>query len=129
MAGTWYNYLVEGFSLKKRAKSFIHASRGIWIFFKNTHNAWLHIAAFIAVIVLGFYLGLSRMEWITLLIVCSLVFVSEAFNSAIEVDIDLTSPEYHPFARDTKDIAAGAVLLSAVFAIIVGVLIFYPHLF
>ena len=50
--------------------------------------------------------------------------MAEAFNSAIEVDIDLTSPEYHPFARDTKDIAAGAVLLAATTALIVGVGIF-----
>ena len=116
------------FSIKKRLMSFVHASRGIWLFAKHTHNAWLHAVAFVIVISLGAYFNISRMEWIALFIVCGLVFVSEAFNSAIEVDIDLTSPEYHPYARDTKDIAAGAVLLSAIFAIIVGVLIFWPHI-
>jgi diacylglycerol kinase len=56
------------------------------------------------------------------------VLVSEAFNTAIEIDINLTSPEYHPYARDTKDIAAGAVLISAVTAVIIGVLIFGHYL-
>ena len=54
--------------------------------------------------------------------------VEEAFNTAIEIDIDLTSPTYHPYARDTKDVAAGAVLLSAILAIIVGLMIFVPHI-
>jgi diacylglycerol kinase len=57
------------------------------------------------------------------------VIVSEAFNTALEIDIDLTSSEYHPYAKDTKDVAAGAVLLSACTALIVGLIIFVPYLF
>jgi diacylglycerol kinase len=53
----------------------------------------------------------------------------EAINTAIEIDIDLTSPEYHPFARDTKDVAAAAVLLSAVTVVIIGLIIFLPKFF
>ena len=52
----------------------------------------------------------------------------EALNTAIEIDIDLTSPEYHPFARDTKDVAAAAVLLSVFMAIVVGLIIFLPKI-
>ncbi len=52
--------------------------------------------------------------------------MTEALNTAIEIDIDLTSPEYHPFARDTKDVAAGAVLLSVFVAVIVGLIVFLP---
>jgi diacylglycerol kinase len=118
----------EEFSIVKRAKSFTHAGRGILIFFRATHNAWIHLGALILVVVLGFYFRLTVTEWMMLVFASGLVFVSEAFNTAIEIDIDLTSPEYHPYARDTKDIAAGAVLLSAVTATIIGVLIFGPYL-
>ena len=57
-----------------------------------------------------------------------LVLAAEAINTAIEIDIDLTSPQYHPFARDTKDVAAGAVLIAAITAAIVGAFVFVPHL-
>ena len=63
-----------------------------------------------------------------LIFASGLVFMAEAFNTAIEIDIDLTSPEYHPFARDTKDVAAGAVLIAALTAAVIGVFIFGPYL-
>jgi diacylglycerol kinase len=81
------------------------------------------------VIDLGFYFSISDIEWIALVFAIGLVIISEAFNTAIEIDIDLTSPEYHPYARDTKDVAAAAVLLSVIMAIIVGMIIFLPRIF
>ena len=57
-----------------------------------------------------------------------LVLVAEAFNTAIEIDMNLTSPEHHPYAKDTKDVAAGAVLISSVVAAVVGILIFWKYL-
>ena len=68
----------KSFSISKRAKSFVHAGRGVWLFLKDTHNAWLHVAAFVIVILLGCYFGISRTEWISLMLACGLVFVSEA---------------------------------------------------
>jgi len=115
------------FSLIKRAESFTHACRGIAIFFKASHNSWIHATAFIGVVALGLYFRISSIEWVMIFLASGLVFASEAFNSAIEVDIDLTSPGYHPYARDTKDIAAGAVLISAIIALVVGLFIFVPH--
>ncbi len=56
------------------------------------------------------------------------VIIAETINTAIEIDIDLTSPEYHPYARDTKDVAAGAVLITAIMAGIVGLIIFLPKI-
>jgi diacylglycerol kinase len=56
------------------------------------------------------------------------VLVAEAFNTALEIDIDLTSPEYHPYARDTKDVAAGAVLLATCIAVVIGVILFLPYM-
>lgn len=117
----------EAFSLVKRAKSFTHAGRGLYIFLKTTHNAWIHCAVFTGVIALGFFFGITRIEWMFLIFAGGFVLVSEAFNTAIEIDIDLTSPEYHPYAKDTKDVAAGAVLISALTALCVGVGIFAPY--
>lgn len=116
------------FSLIKRAKSFVHAGRGIWIFIKTTHNAWVHIAILLAAIVFGMYLQISYVDWMFLILAAGLVLVSEAFNTAIEIDIDLTSPEYHPYARDTKDVAAGAVLISAIVAAVIGICIFSKYI-
>src|SRR6516165_6276755 len=104
----------RAFSLVKRGKSFAHAGRGILVFAKTTHNAWLHAVILLGAVVLGFCLGISQIEWLFIILAAGLVLSAEAFNTAIEIDIDLTSPEYHPFARDTKDVAAGAVLIAAI---------------
>lgn len=118
----------ERFSLVKRAKSFSHAGRGLWIFLKTTHNAWIHVAVFMLAIALGIYYGISHIEWMILVLAGGLVLTVEAVNTAIEIDIDLTSPEYHPYARDTKDVAAGAVLIAAFVATTVGIFIFAPYI-
>lgn len=112
----------------KRAKSFTHAGRGIWLVIKTTHNAWVDIAILLVVIALGFYFRITQADWMLIVFAAGLVLAAEAFNTAIEIDIDLTSPEYHPFARDTKDVAAGAVLIAAIAAAIIGLLIFGPYL-
>ncbi len=116
------------FSIVKRAKSFTHAGRGIWLVIKTTHNAWVDIAILLVVIALGFYFRITQADWMLIVFAAGLVLAAEAFNTAIEIDIDLTSPEYHPFARDTKDVAAGAVLIAAIAAAIIGLLIFGPYL-
>lgn len=117
------------FSFIERGKSFARASRGIYVFFKTTHSAWLQVMIFLFALGLGFYFKISSAEWAMLVFASGFVFVSEAFNTAIEIDINLTSPQYHPYARDTKDVAAGAVLLSSFCALIVGILIFSKYLF
>ena len=118
----------KNFSIVKRAESFTHAWRGISIFIKSTHNAWIHIVLFILAIIAGIYFCIDSFEWLVLILASGFVFVSEAFNTAIEIDIDLTSPDFHPYARDTKDVSAGAVLISAITAVIVGIIIFGPHI-
>jgi len=118
----------EEFSIIKRAKSFTHAGRGIWVFIKTTHNAWIHLVILAAAIVLAWYLQITVVEWMMLVLAGGFVLVTEAINTAIEIDIDLTSPEQHPYARDTKDVAAGAVLIAAVTAAIIGLFIFGHYL-
>lgn len=117
----------EEFSLLKRAQSFTHAGRGLALFLRTTHNAWIHLSVFAIALGCGLFFGITLQEWIALVFAGGFVLVSEAFNTAIEIDIDLTSPEYHPYARDTKDVAAAAVLLSAITAFVIGLLIFVPY--
>ncbi len=116
------------FSLIARLKSTNHAWRGIGILFKTSHNAQFGLVISLLVVYLGFTFAISNIEWMFLVFAIGLVFVAEALNSSIEIDMDLTSPEYHPYARDTKDVAAGAVLLSVTIAVIIGAVIFLPRL-
>lgn len=111
----------------KYQEKFINAFRGIRVFGVTTSNLYIHITIALVVIISGFYFHISNIEWILIIFAIGFVIVSEAFNTAIEIDIDLTSPEYHPYARDTKDVAAAAVLLSVFVAIIVGLIIFLPY--
>lgn len=116
------------FSITARAKSFKHAFRGIGILFKTQPNFWIHFLAVAIVLLLGRNYHLSEGEWATITIATIMVLVAEAFNTALEININLTSPEYHPYARDTKDVAAGAVLLTVIGAIVVGIIIFLPKI-
>ena len=119
----------KAFSVIARMKSFPHAWRGVCIFLKTTHNAWVQAFCFLLEIILAVILRISSIEWILIILSGGLLIVAEAFNTAIEIDIDLTSPDYHPFARDTKDVAAGAVLLMSMVTTIVGLIIFLPKIF
>lgn len=116
------------FSIVARARSFNHAFRGIGIIFKTQHNAWIHALVGGVVVFLGFWLHISHFEWGLIIFSISSVLAAEGFNTALEIDIDLTSPDEHPYARDTKDVAAGAVLLTVLGAIAVGLLVFIPKL-
>lgn len=118
----------KDFSILRRAKSFVHAGRGIWLFVKTTPNAWIHLATFSTVVLAGIYVSLSSIEWAIIILTSAMVLAAEAFNTAIEIDINLTSPTYHPHARDTKDVAAAAVLITALAAMAVGVCIFSKYL-
>ncbi|HLP86867.1 MAG TPA: diacylglycerol kinase family protein [Candidatus Paceibacterota bacterium] len=116
------------FSLIARLRSTTHAWRGLVIFIKTTHNSWVHLFFAALAIFLGFLLNISNIEWVLVVFAIGLVIVTEALNTAFEFDIDLTSPTFHPYARDTKDIAAGAVLLSVITAGVIGLIIFLPKI-
>lgn len=118
--------------MKNRNKQrFFDAFRGMRVFWMTTNNLFRYVSsiAILLVVAFGFYFQVSVFEWISLIFAIGLVLVSEAFNTAIEIDIDLTSPEYHPYARDTKDVAAAAVLLSAFVSVIIGLVVFLPKIF
>ena len=113
----------------KIGKRFLNAFRGMYVFYKTSSHFYILIFSMIAVIIFGFYFNVSSFEWVALIFSIGFVIVSEVFNTAIEIDIDLTSPEYHPFARDTKDVAAAAVVLSIFTAMVVGFIVFLPKIF
>ena len=112
----------------KYREKFLNAFRGLYVVFQTTRHLFIHIITALVVIILGFYFSVSSFEWIALVFAIGFVVVSEIFNTAIEIDIDLTSPEYHPYARDTKDVAAAAVLLSVFVAVIIGLIVFLPKI-
>lgn len=117
------------FSVVARLRSTNHALRGLGVVLKTTHNAWLHVFFAVLALFLGFLLHITPIEWVLIVFVIGLVFIVETINTALEIDIDLTSPEYHPYARDIKDVSAGAVALAVILAGIVGLIIFIPKLF
>ncbi len=115
-------------SLKKRAKSFKYAFDGILYLVKSQHNAWVHLTIAIFAIIAGIALGVSFTEWCFLVFAIGFVLVAEAFNTAIEELTNLVSPKYDKKAGTVKDVAAGAVLLSAIVAAVVGLMIFIPKI-
>lgn len=113
----------------KFSRRFRHAFRGVYVLWKTTRHIYVYLLAVILVISSGFYFNVSSTEWIALVFAMGLVIISETFNTAIEIDIDLTSPEFHPYARDTKDVAAAAVLFSSMISVIIAAFIFIPKLY
>ena len=118
----------QDFSLVKRAKSFSHAFRGIFIVAKTQPSLYLHVLIGAFLVTLGLHYHIHQTSWLFLIIAGGMVLVTETINTAIEIDINLTSPEFHPFARDTKDVAAGAVLISGFVLLIVSIIIFLPKI-
>jgi diacylglycerol kinase (ATP) len=94
----------------------------------SQHNSWIHAAATAVVILAGLLLGISSSGWCLLTLASLSVWVAEALNTAFELLCDVVSPEFHPLVKKSKDVAAGAVLLSAVGAAIVGAFVFEPYL-
>jgi diacylglycerol kinase len=116
------------FSLTERLGSFRYAFRGILDLVRYEHNFRIHLVILISVVMAGFFFRISAAEWLAIIVVSALVLVSESFNSAIEFLSDSIVKEMDEKIRTAKDIAAAAVLISAVTAIITGLVIFIPEL-
>src|ERR1044071_573045 len=108
------------FQFTGRIRSFQHAMIGILRMVRCQHNAWIHATATAIVIVAGFFLHLSTADWCWIIVAISIVWTAEALNTAFEFLADATSPDFHPLVRDAKDVAAAAVLITAVAAVIIG---------
>jgi len=122
-----YIQMSKTFKIIDRLKSFQFAFAGIWTLLKTQHNAWIHLAVTILVIGCGIYFGLSLIEWSVIVLAIMAVWVAEAFNTAVEFLADYVSTERHPLIKQAKDVAAGAVLITAAGAAIIGIILFYSH--
>ncbi len=117
----------DSFSFSGRIRSFEHAFRGIGLMVRTQHNAWLHALATVVVFLLGMVYQLTAGEWCWIIIATVAVWTAEALNTAFEFLCDVASPEFHPMVKNAKDVAAGAVLLSAIGAICIGGIVLGPH--
>lgn len=115
------------FSIKARIRSFRYALKGLRVMLSE-HNFLIHLAAVVVVTGLGFYLRVSASDWRWLILAMGLVLAAEIFNTAIERLVDLKQPEHDPKAGKIKDLAAGAVLVTALTAAAIGLLIFWPYI-
>lgn len=114
--------------IKKRLLSFIPAYKGLFWLFKNEGNAQFHLIATIAVVCLGYYFKINTTEWFAIIFAIGMVLSAEAFNTAIEKLVDLLHPQKHHKAGLIKDLAAAAVLITAIIAIIIAAIIFIPKI-
>ena len=113
---------------RSSVRSFGHAFQG-WLYALRTQrNAWLEVAIAVSVFAVAFWLRLDAFTWAIIVLITALVFAAELFNTAVEVIVDLVSPQEHPLAKVAKDVAAAAVLVTACGAVVIGVLLLGPPL-
>jgi diacylglycerol kinase len=108
--------------------SFRYAVAGLWWALTTQRNMRIHVAIGATAAVLGALLRLSTTELALVVLTATVVLAAEMLNTVMEAAVDLASPAYHPLARIAKDVSAGAVLVTSLGAIAVGLLIFLPHL-
>ena len=113
--------------LTSRLRSFGHAFRGLGVLLRTQRNARIHAVATVLVVAAGALARISPAEWALLALAVACVWAAEALNTAIEFVVDLVSPESHALAAKAKDVAAAAVLVAAIGSLIVGALVFGPH--
>lgn len=106
----------------------MHAFEGIFSIVKNERNFRIQIVVAILVVILSFMLQISHQDWIAVAFLITLVLISEAFNSVIEAVCDTVSQEYRVNIKYAKDVSAGAVLVSAILSVILGLIIFLPYI-
>jgi len=109
-------------------RSFGQAYRGILYSWKTQRHFRFHIVAGVIVLLAAWLLRLTRWEWAILLLTIGSVIAAEVMNTAVEIVVDLAQPNFHPLAGMAKDVAAGAVLVTAIQAVLVGIVIFGPPL-
>ncbi len=116
------------FQFTGRIRSFKYALRGIGIMLSSQHNAWIHALATVLVCGTGLWLEISASQWCWIVLAIVAVWTAEALNTAFEFLADAASPEFHPLVEKSKDVAAGAVLISAVGAAVIALLVLGPPL-
>lgn len=116
------------FSPSRLISSFRFAFAGLHHAIKHEKNLQVHLAAAVLAAALGIVLRISEIEWLFILLCVFGMIILEVMNAAIERTVDLLTEDYHPLAKQAKDLGAAAVLLCALFSILVGFIIFGPKL-
>ncbi|MBW8882805.1 MAG: diacylglycerol kinase family protein [Asticcacaulis sp.] len=115
------------FSILSRLRSFGYAFEGLFFMLRTQHNAWLHLLATVAVILAASFLNVEARDWRWLIVAMAMVWVAEAFNTAVEYVCDVVSPQFSEAVKRAKDIAAGAVLICAIAAAAIGIITLWPY--
>jgi diacylglycerol kinase len=115
--------MTERWSVSARARSFVYAFRGAAALLRSEPNAWIHLAAALAVCALAVLLDVPREGWLWLVAAIAGVFAAEALNAALEALADAVHPSPHPLVARAKDLAAAAVLFAALGAAGIGLLV------
>ena len=118
---------MEPFQFTGRVRSVRHAVTGIVRMIRCQHNAWIHAVATAIALGAAFALRISAADWCWIILAISIVWTAEALNTAFEFLADVASPEFHPLVKDAKDVAAGAVLVTAIAALAIGGIVFWPY--
>lgn len=114
--------------VRSRLTSFKNAIIGWWHVIRTQKNAWIHTLATGVAILTAFWLQLALRDWAILVLTIAMVWMAEFLNTALEIVVDLASPNLHPLARMGKDVGAASVLIAALSAVVVGILLFGPPL-
>jgi diacylglycerol kinase len=117
----------DGAGLKSRIKSFGFAFNGIKQLFQSEPNARIHLLAAIVAVLMGYFFEITKAEWCWICLAITLVFILEIVNTSIEKLVDLVEPNFNPLAGKIKDLMAGGVLIGAIFAALVGFMVFFPY--
>jgi len=107
--------------------SFSFAFSGILLALRKERNMRIHFISSIIVLLVSFYFSITKIEWVFILFTIGGMFALEIMNTAIERVVDLVTAEYHPLAKQAKDLAAGAVLVYAALSVVIGIVIFLPY--
>ena len=116
------------YSITRFKNSFKNAIDGIISAFKTEQNLLIHFLGLLINIILFFVLDLSLIEMCIIIFVCVLIISLEMVNTAIEYSVDMAMPQIHPLAKISKDVASGAVLISCMGAIAIGIIIYLPKI-
>jgi diacylglycerol kinase (ATP) len=114
--------------VSSRIRAFRYAFAGWWYVLRTQRNAWIHATATVLAVVLGLWLGLNLREWLFIIVAITMVWEAEFINTALEVAVDLASPQQHRLAKIGKDVGAAAVLIAAGSSAVIGIIIYWPLL-
>jgi len=118
----------QNFSILRRIQSFGFACNGLRILLKEEHNAWIHSISAIVAIIAGLFFQITTFEWVSIIFSIGFVICSELINTAIENMCDHITLEKHDTIKKIKDLSAASVFISAITALIVGLIVFVPKI-